>query len=74
MLAKKFLSDRILDEISLIKEIFEGLDAQHSFHLAINEDLSIFVLDGNLYLYSDEYALGTKFKELYLKLQEINQL
>lgn len=66
MLAKKFLSDRILDEISLIKEIFEGLDAPHVFHLAINEDLSIFVLDGNLYLYSDEYALGTKFKEIAL--------
>ena len=55
MLAKKFLSNRILDEISLIKEIFEGLDAPHGFHLAINEDLSIFVLDGNLYLYSDVY-------------------
>ena len=66
MLAKKFLSDRILDEISLIKEIFEGLAAPHGFHLAINEDLSIFVLDGNLYLYSDEYALGTKFKEIAL--------
>jgi hypothetical protein len=66
MLAKKFLSDRILDEISLIKEIFEGLDAPHDFHLVINEDLSIFFLDGNLYLYSDEYALGTKFKEIAL--------
>ena len=64
MLAKKFLSDRILDEISLIKEIFEGLDAPHGFHLAINEDLSIFVLDGNLYLY--EYSLGTKVKEIAL--------
>ena len=38
----------------------------HMIFMAINEDLSIFVLDGNLYLYSDEYALGTKFKEIAL--------